>query len=310
VWHLFCFCFITTAVSLLLNVTDVCCRDIARIESELTLEEERADCRYCFKMATSAWPPNDPETLSAICLAYCMKNLQQTICDYDPDLGSYRLKSDVILPISVSSELSCLIPVQRRHFGILQDPERCLWKRMNLGLVSDLTDADLTQLLVHRPNELRIPLARLTYNFIHIVNRHSDNLQSLAILGSQRVFLEYCHMLHEEIKCCLRKAAAGGPETAGNRVFGSNYILSCPHLRCLTINCVNQFSSDILNTTLCGLPSLTKLDLSDCDIKLENIEDGLVSLKFLQILRLHNVLAVSNDVKQCFNVLAKLTSLR
>jgi len=37
---------------------------------------------------------------------------------------------------------------------------------MNLGLVLDLTDADLTQLLVHRPIELWIPLARLTYNFI------------------------------------------------------------------------------------------------------------------------------------------------
>jgi len=261
-------------------------------------------------MATSAWPPNDPETLSSICLAYCVKHLQQTICDYDSETDNYQLKLDVILPISVSNELSCLIPIQRHHFGILEDPERCLWKRMNLCLVSDLTDADLIRLLAHRPAELRIPLARLTYNFIHIINRHSDSLQSLTILGSQRIFLELCHLLHEEIKSCVRKAALGSPETAGNRVFGSNYILSCPHLRCLTINCINQFSSDILNTTLCGLPSLTKLDLSDCDIKVENIEEGLISLKYLQILRLHNVLAVSNDIKQCFNVLAKVTSLR
>jgi len=261
-------------------------------------------------MANSQWPPNEPETLSAICLAYCVKNLHHTICDYDSDMDSYQLKSDVILPISVSSELSRLIPIQRQHFGILKDPERCLWKRMNLGLVSDLTDADLTQLLVHRPIELRIPLAHLTYNFIHIINRHSDSLQSLTILGSRRIFLELCHLLHEEITCCVRKAARGGPETAGNRVFGGNYILSCPHLRSLTINCVNQFSSDILNTVLCGLPSLTKLDLSDCDIKVENIEDGLISLKCLQILRLQNVLAVSSDMKHCFNVLAKVTSLR
>ena len=261
-------------------------------------------------MATSTWPPNDPETLSGICLAYCMKHLQHTICDYDLEMDRYRLKSDVILPMSVSSELSRLVAIQRQHFGILEDPERCLWKRMNLGLVSDLTDDDLTQLLSHRPTELRIPLARLTYNFIHIINRHSDSLQSLTILGSQRIFLELCHLLHEEIKCCIRKAALGGPETSGNRVFGRNYILSCPHLRSLTINCINQFSSDILNTTLCGLPSLTKLDLSDCDIKVENIEDGLTSLKCLQILRLHNVLSVSNDIKHCFSVLSKVTSLR
>jgi len=106
------------------------------------------------------------------------------------------------------------------------------------------------------------------------------------------------------------EAADGGPETAGNHVFGGNYILSCLHLHSLTINCVNQFSSDILNTVICGLPSSTKLDMSDCDIKVESIEDGLMSLKCLQILRLHNVLAVSNDMKHCFNVLGKVTSLR
>lgn len=262
------------------------------------------------RMAKSAWPPNDPETLSSICLAYCIKNLQQTVCDYDSETDSYSLKPDVILPLSVSDELSRRIPIQRQHFGIFRDTELCLWKHMNLGLVSDLTDTDLTQLLAHRPVELRLPLARLTYNFIHIINRHSDNLQSLAILGSRRIFLELCHLLQIEITSCIRKAARGGPETAGNRVFGGNYILSCPHLRSLTMNCVNQFSSDILTTTLCGLPSLTKLDLSDCDIKVENIEDGLVSLKYLQILRLHNVLTVSNDIKSSFNVLVKVPSLR
>jgi len=264
----------------------------------------------CIDLMKMAWPPNDPESLSAICLAYCVKNLEKTICDYDRHADSFKLKPDVVLPFSVSDELSRMLPIQRQHFGIFKDPELCLWKHMNLGLVSDLEDNDLSHLLAHRPIELRVPLARLTYNFIHIINRHSDSLQSLAIIGSQRIFLELCHLLHEEITSCIRNAARGGPETAGNRVFGGNYILSCPHLRCLTVNCVNQFSSDILSTTLCGLPSLTKLDLSDCDIKLENIEDGLVSLKFLQILRLHNVLTVSSDVKSSFNVLAKLTSLR
>ena len=267
-------------------------------------------CTDLVKMANSAWPPNNPETLSAICLSYCVKNLQQTVCDYDNDSDSFTLKPDVVLPLSVSDELSRMIPIQRQHFGIFRDTELCLWKRMNLGLVSDLTDSDLTELLAHRPVELRIPLARLTYNFIHIINRHSDSLQSLAVLGSRRIFLELCHLLHEEITCCVRQAARGGPETAGNRVFGGNYILSCPHLRSLTMNCVNQFSSDILVTTLCGLPSLTKLDLSDCDIKVENIDNGLVSLKSLQILRLHNVLPISSDIKSSFSVLARLTSLR
>lgn len=261
-------------------------------------------------MASNVWPPNDPETLSTICLSYCVKNLHQTICDYDSETDSYRLKSGIVLPSSVSNELSCMIPIQRQHFGIFSDPELCLCKRMNLGLVSDLTDDDLTCLLAHRPIELRIPLAQLTYNFIHIINRHSDSLRSLSILGPQRIFLELCHLLQEEITCNARKAAQGSPETTGNRVFGRNCILSCPKICSLTMNCVNQFSSDILGTILCGLPSLTKLDLSDCDIKVEDIEDGLVSLKCLQILRLHNVLLVSNDIKRCFSVLAKITSLR
>jgi len=261
-------------------------------------------------MATGAWPPNNPESLSSICLAYCVKNLQQTICDFDSDSDSFHLKPGVMLPLSISDELSRQLPIQRQHFGIFTDPELCLWKRMYLGLVSDLNDTDLTQLLAHRPIELRIPLACLTYNFIHIINRHSDNLQSLAIIGSRRIFLELCHLLQLEITSCVRKAAKGGPEAAGNRVFGSNYILSCPRLRSLTMNCINQFSSDILVTTLCGLPLLTKLDLSDCDIKVQNVEYGLVSLKSLQILRLHNVLTVSCDIKSSFNVLAQLTSLR
>jgi len=261
-------------------------------------------------MASCTWPSNNPEKLSEICLDFCIKNLQQTICDYDTETDSFRLKPDVVLPLSVSDELSRRIPLQRQHFGIFKDPELCLLRRMNLSLVSDLTDSDLTLLLAHRPVELRVPLAAVTYNFIHIINRYSDNLQSLALLGSGRIFLELCHLLHEEITCCLRKANRGGPETVGNRVFGGNYILSCPRLCSLTMNCVNQFSSDILVTTLCGLPSLTKLDLYDCDIKVEDIERGLCSLKCLQILRLHNVLTVSNDVKASFNVLAKLTSLR
>jgi len=261
-------------------------------------------------MANNAWPANDPETLSTICLTYCAKNLQQTICDYDTDADSYTLKHDIVLPLSVSDELRQMLPIHRQHFGIFKDPELCPWKHMNLGLVSDLTDSDLTRLLAHRPVDLRIPLASLTYNFIHIINRHSDSLQSLAILGSRRIFLELCHLLHEEIMSCQRKAAAGGHETSGNRVFGGNYILSCPNLRSLTINCVNQFSSDILVTTLFGLPSLSKLDLSDCDVKLEDIDDGLVSLRYLQILRLHNVLPVCSDLKASMKVLAKLSSLR
>ena len=262
------------------------------------------------RMANNVWPPNDPETLTAICMSYCVKNLRQTICDYDSDADSYKLKPGVVLPLSVSDELTRMIPIQRQHFGIFEDSELCLWKRMNLGLVSDLTDSDLTHLLSHRPVELQVSLARLTYNFIHIINRHSGNLKSLAILGPRTIFLELCHFLREEITCCIRKAARGGPDTAGNHVFGGNYILSCPHLRCLTMNCVNQFSSDILVTTLCGLPLLTKLDLSDCDIKLDAMEDGLTSLKSLQILRLHNVLVVSDDIKSSFNVLAKITTLR
>jgi len=264
-------------------------------------------------MASSAWPSNDPETLSEICLAYCVKNLNQTICDYDSEADSFQLKSDIVLPLSVSDQLSRLIPMRRQHFGIFRDPELCLLKRVDLSLVSDLVDSDLSLLLAHRPVELRVPLAHLTYNFIHIINRHSDNLQSLAIHGSGRLFLEICHLLHEEIKGCIRQAELNGPEaaTARNRIFGRNYILSCPRLRSFTINCVNQFSSDIfLAPTLCGQPSLTKLDLSDCDIKVESIKGGLTVLKCLQILRLHNVLTVSTDIKSCFNVLAKVTSLR
>lgn len=267
-------------------------------------------CTDLLRMANDAWPPNDPETLSEICLAYCVKNLGQTICDYDSEADSYQLKPDIALPLSVSDELSRRIPVQRKHFGIFNDRRSCPWKRMNLALVSDLKDDDLTRLLAHQPVELRLPLAQLTYNFIHIINRHSDSLQSLAVLGSQRIFLELCHLLQEEITCCLRNAAHGGRETSGNRVFGGNYIMSCPRLRSFTMNCVNQFSSDILATTLLGLPSLTKLNLSDSDIKVENIEDGLTSLKCLQILRLHNVLNNSSDIKACFGVLEKVTTLR
>lgn len=263
-------------------------------------------------MASCSWPQNDPETLRAMCLAYCVKNLRQTICNYDPTADSFSLKPDVVLPPSVSDELSCLIPIQRQHLAIFQDPELCPWKRMNLGLVSDLTDADLTRLLAHRPVELRIPLASLTYNFIHIINRHSDSLQSLTILGSCRIFLELCHLLQEEITSCVRKAAGKGPESAGtgSHVFGGNYILSCPRLRSLTMNCVNQFSSDILATMLHGLPSLTKLDLSDSDIKILHVGDSLTSLKCLQILRIHNVLTATTDIKNSFGVLARITSLR
>ena len=266
-------------------------------------------------MANKAWPPNDPETLSEICLAYCVKNLRQTICDYDDELDSYCLKPDIVLPLSVSDGINRMLPLQRPYFGIFKNPEQCLLKRMNLGSVSNLVDSDLIGLLAHRPVELWIPLAHLTYNFIHYINRYSDNLQSLAIHGSQRIFLELCHLLHEEItRCviisCVRDANRGVPVGPGYHIFGDDYILSCPRLRSFTMNCVNQFSSDILATILCGLPSLTKLDLSDCDIKVEKIEDGLCSLKCLQILRLHNVLTVSNDIKSSFNVLSKLTTLR
>jgi len=261
-------------------------------------------------MASSAWPSNDPETLSDICLSYCAKNLQQTICDYDNETDTFQLKPDVILPLSVSDELSRVLPIQRQHLGIFRDPKLCPLKRLNLCSMSDVTDGDLNLLLAHRPVELRVPLTHLTYNFIHLINRHSDNLQSLALLGTGRIFLELCHLLHEEITACLMKAAEGNWETPRNQVFGRNYILLCPRLRSLTMNCVNNFSAEFLVTILCGLPTLTKLDLSDCEFKVKDIEDGLYSLKCLQILRLHNVLTVSSDIKAAFNVLAKLASLR
>jgi hypothetical protein len=250
-------------------------------------------------MDDNEWPANTPDSLLEICVEYCASNLGKTVCDYDTVQNKYNLKSTVAFPVSVSDELMKAIArsgICRQHFGMFTEPDRVMWKRQNLEMISDLGDQELQQLLTHQPVELRVASDHLTRKSLPAINDCGQNLVALHIAKSS-------HLLNDWFKSTEERPRAKFANQHCQQLF------KLPALRSLTMFDLEMTAAwfpHLLN----GLSSLTRLDLSGCSFPVSDLACGVNILHNLQILRLHNVPIYFEPLRKSFNVLIQFQSLR
>jgi hypothetical protein len=269
-------------------------------------------------MDSSVWPPRCPETLFNICIEYCVQNLELVICDVPANHDMYHLKDDIVLPSAVSEELMKAIVfygIQRKHLGIISDPNVASWKRINVSAIKDLTDDDLQMLMAHKPMELRISSDHLTQKSCDEISSSGQNLVVLSIDKSKYVLYQ-----HEDVVESFRHQKVKHDRFPGARSTGNSgpldtnksSVLNCPQLQALTIRDASDVMSHVITDTICKMPLLTKLDLSFSDISLIELAPGLHKLCHLQALHLVNVplQTATTKLEDCLEVIVKIKWLR
>jgi len=249
-------------------------------------------------MQESSWPSNCPDTLYDICLEYCALNLDKTVCQKSTD-GQLVLKSEVFLPPYVCDALlSRLHPVGRKYLPVLASPMAVNFRHVNLKSVTDLTDAELQNVLAHRPTDLRISSEQLTEDSLSLISLESRNLQTLHLVKCENIFSQRSRSK----KHSWKKKFPKDPAKRGSRFH-------CPKVRYIALRGVQLNAGESLCYVLSDLTLLTRLDLSDSDVSLPHLYAALSRLQKLQILSLHNV-KLEPSLRDALEAVAQVKSLR
>lgn len=249
-------------------------------------------------MQESSWPANCPDTLYDICLEYCASNLDKTVCRKSTD-GQLMLKSGVSLPPHVCNALlSRLQPVGRTHLSLLSRPAAVNFRHINLKSVTDLTDAELQNVLAHRPTDLQISSEEITEKSFDSISSESHNLRTLQLFKCENMFSPRSQSKKPSWKKKLRK----DPEKRAIH-------FTCPKVRYIALRGVQFDTSETLCCILSDLTLLTRLDLSDSSMNLQHLHVALSQLHNLQILSLYNV-TLSPRLRDAFEAITQVKSLR
>lgn len=271
-------------------------------------------------MDSSGWPPCSPETLFNICIEYCVQNLETVVCDVTANHDLYRLKEDIAFPSAVSEELMKAIVfygVQRKHLGIVSDPNVASWKRINVTAIKDLSDEDLQMLMAHKPIELRISSDKLTGKSCDEISANGQNLLVLSIEKSKHILYQHEDVVEAHHRQKFKRDmyfdarnAGNGPDRLQNAKNGC--ILNCPNLQALTLHDASAVMSHVISDVFSRMSLLTKLDLSFSDVSLIEMASGLHKLRHLQVLHLINVplQTATSGLEDCFKVIVQIKSLR
>jgi len=254
------------------------------------------------KMQESSWPTNCPETLYDICLEYCSLNLDKTVCHKSID-GQLVLKSEVFLPLHVSDALlSQLHPVGRKYLPLLASSAAINFRHINLKSITDLTDVELQSVLAHHPTDLRISSEKLTKDSLNLISSESHNLQTLHIVKCDNIFSERSRSKRRSWKEKFRKDPA-------NRGAGSRFRFHCPKARYVVLHGIQFDVGENLCSVLSDLKLLTRLDLSESTVTMQDLHTALAQLQKLQILSLHSV-KLEPSLRDAFEAIAQVKSLR
>jgi len=252
------------------------------------------------EMQESLWPANCPESLYDICLEYCVLNLDNTVYRKSTD-GQLLLKSEIFLPLSVCDTLlSHLHPVSRKYLPLFASPAAINFRHINLKSVTDLTDDELQNVLAHRPTDLRISSARLTEDSLNLISAESHNLQTLHIVKCENIFFQRSRSRRHSWKEKFRK----NPTKKG-----TDHRLQCPKARYVVLRGGQFGVGKNLCDILSDLKLLTRLDLSESSISVQDLHDALAQLQKLQILSLHSV-ELKPSLRDAFEAIAQVKSLR
>jgi len=250
------------------------------------------------EMQESSWPANCPETLFNICLEYCALNLDKTVCRKSAD-GQLVLKSEVFLPPYVCDALLLrLHPVGREHLPLLANPTAVNFRHINLKSVTDLTDAELQNVLAHHPTDLRISSEQTTEDLLDLISSESHNLRALQLIKCENMFSQISRSKKRSLKKKFRK----GPEKRSSHLL-------CPKVRYIAMHGVQIDASETLCSILSDLTLLTRLNLSDSNVNFQHLHAALSQLQKLQVLSLYNV-SLSPTLQNAFEAVAQVKSLR
>jgi len=209
------------------------------------------------------------------------------------------LNSEVFLPLHVSDALlSRLHPVGRKYLPLMASPVAINFKHINLESVTDLTDVELQSVLAHRPTYLRISSAQLTKDSLSLISFESHNLQTLHIVKCENIFSYRSRSKRHSWKAKFRKDLAKG---------GIHF--HCPKARYIVLRGVHFDVGKNLCNLLSDLKLLTRLDLSESTVSVEDLHATLAQLQTLQILSLHSV-KLEPSLRDAFEAIAQVKSLR
>jgi len=249
-------------------------------------------------MQESSWPANCPETLFDICLEYCALNLNKTVCHTSTN-GQLVLNSEVFLPPYVCDALlSRLHPVGRKYLSLLARPTAVNFRQINLVSITDLTDAELQNVLAHCPTDLRISSEKITEDSLDLISSECHNLRTLQLINCENIFSPVSRS-----KKHLWKKKFCKDQT--KRVIRFH----CPKVRYVALHGFQLDASESLCCILSDLTQLTRLDLSDSNINMQHLHVALSQLQKLQILSLYSV-KLSPSLQDAFEAVVQVKSLR
>lgn len=267
-------------------------------------------------MDKSDWPANNPDSLCALCLKFCVNNVRETICCKSDD-DSYHLRPFIWLPPSLSDQLLLMFgQLSRQHLNLFDNPTAVNFRRIDLRSIDSLADDDLRRILAHHPLKLCLSSNLLSPKSIDLLCEMGSSIISLSLIGCSKIldsgladeddFCDdeidsgYLKMLWEaSVKSDKSTRSVDlRAEKEANRF--------CPKLRSIALRNMR------LNLKI-ELPfnsaTLLRLDLSDSTVNNEDLANLFSSLTSLEILSLHNVL-IEKLLRNFVNSLCSLNKLR
>ena len=246
-----------------------------------------------------------PDSLLAICLQYCVQNLE-TFCDYDHDSECYCLRDSTTLPTEICERIikvrsETVFELDDSFLNIFSDVEQTHLKRLNLR-DSTLSDAGLLKVLHHQPTELDLSgCVNLTSNSLLNINRYGQRLQTLFLGNSSR-------LCEAELPESFGSTGISQSRGVGDvQVFGVDYVFDCPDVRAFSLHdLMDHNGNHLIPVILKPFLRLTYLDLSGCHIDVDH-HDCIGQLSNLLTLIFYDVpIKIQNAVL----FLSKLKNLR
>ena len=254
----------------------------------------------------TVWVENTPPTLLNLTIRHCLRHLD--VFTVTLSNGSLKLRDGLYLPSELSEaflrvSLEENINIDDKYANIFMDCQSSRISQISLRN-SPISDEGFLNFVIHNLKKIYIETCQnLTTKSLESINDHSDNLLSLHLENSDKIFPDY-----------LSDISGDEDEDDLNSIQESiyekrRYILKAPRLKHLTLRDLNIVQGRNYFNILCkALPNLSHLDLSGCGL-LQN--HGLQKLQFLLncpnlvSLILYNV----KEVRYSLKTLCKLDKL-
>ncbi len=239
-----------------------------------------------------------PDSLFNLCADFCVANLA-TFCSFNGNSDLYVALDGVELPSEVSEILIQLCRdkniLNESLLHAFADPSKTKLRRLDVSNCS-ITDRTLRWFLPHGLVELNISNCSqsLTSESLICINKYGKTLRKLFIGNSWSLFVNTEDIIKHGM----------------DRRLSDTQFFQCPNLKAFSINGIYDLTTtaeDLLSGILQMKTTLTYLDLSSCQVKVETMS-YLEEMQQLNQLVLYDV--PIRDLGGAVKVLRRLRQLR